>query len=381
MNGFVMDPAPKIVFGNGEARRLAAHLRQLGTQRALIVYDKGVFAGGLVTPILDALEDLPHKTYDGIEPESPDTAVQALRDFANSYGADTFVAIGGGSTTDTTRAAMMLSGTTNPVDDYFEHPLTAAPEGKRFVCIPTTAGTGAEMSPAGPIYRTSTSTKQGLLLPPKFADLVILDPELTIGLPPFATYTTAMDALAHSLEAMTGLRRGPMTDMICGQAVEYVLRSLPKVMENPKDLEARGELLLAANLAIGCQSMRHLGHAVCQPVGAKLHLAHGYTCALVLPGVVERYSDVPELQPVWQRIAARTGIGAGSSHPAQVLAEHLRNLNRRYAVTPLQERGATWEQLLDCVDEILRDQRLLPNCPTPVTREDVEFALHGMYAG
>lgn len=376
-----MDPAPKIVFGNGEARRLAEHLRQLGARRAMIVYDKGVFAGGLITPILEALGDLPHETYDGIEPESPDTAVQALRDFANGYGADTFVAIGGGSTTDTTRAAMMLSGTMDPVDYYFEHPLTAAPERRRFVCIPTTAGTGAEMSPAGPIYRTSNNTKQGLLLPPKFADLVILDSELTVGLPPFATYTTAMDALAHSLEAMTGLRRGPMTDMICGQAVEYILRSLPNVMENPKDLDARGELLLAANLAIGSQSMRHLGHAVCQPVGAKLHLAHGYTCALVLPGVVERYGDLPDLQPIWQRIAARTGIGAGNTHPAQVLAEYLREMNRRYAVTPLQERGVTWEQMLGCVDEIMQDRRLLPNCPTPVTREDVEFALRGMYAG
>lgn len=381
MNGFVMEPASKIVFGCGEARRLAEHLRQLGTRRAMIVYDKGVFAGGVITPILNALADLPHMTFDGIEPESPDTAVQALRDFAAGFEADTFVAIGGGSTIDTTRAAMMLTGTTEPVDYYFEHPRTAAPEGIQLICIPTTAGTGAEMSPAGPIYRTSNHTKLGLMLPPKFADLVVLDPELTVGLPPFVTYTTAMDALAHSLEAMTGLRRGPMTDMICGQAVEYVLRSLPRVMENPKDLDARGELLLAANLAIGSQSMRHLGHAVCQPVGAKLHLAHGDTCALVLPGVVERYADLPQLQPVWRQIAARTGIGTGSTCPARGLADHLRQLNRRYAVTPLQERGVTWDQMCGCVEEILRDQRLLPNCPEPVTREDVEFALRGMYAG
>ena len=381
MNGFIMDPAPRIVFGAGEARRLTDHLKSLGTKKAMIVYDRGVFAGGVVTPILDALGDLEYRTYDGIEPESPDSVVESLRDFANDFGADTFVAIGGGSTTDTTRAAMLLSGTTDPVDGYFDHPLEQPPKGIRYVCIPTTAGTGAEMSPGGPIYRSKTCTKQALRLPPKITDLVILDAELTVGLPPFVTYTTAMDALAHSLEAMTGRRRNPMTDMICGQAVEYILKNLPAVMENPKDLDARGALLLASNLAIGCQNIRHLGHAVCQPVGARLHLAHGYTCALVLPSVVARYSDLSDLQPVWQRIALRTGIGAGDPMPGRVLAEHLRQMNRQYGIPTLQEKGADWAEILACAEEILSDGRLLPNCPRDVTREDVEFALRGMYAG
>lgn len=381
MTGFIMAPAPRIVFGAGEARRLAEHLRQLGARKALIVYDRGVFQSGVVTPVLQALEGLEYRTFDGIEPESPDTAVEALRRFADAFGADVFVAIGGGSTTDTTRAAMLLAGTHEPVDYYFDHPLAQAARKASYVCIPTTAGTGAEMSPAGPIYRTATATKQGLLLPPRFADLVILDPELTVGLPPFATFTTAMDALAHSLEAMTGRGRNAMTDMICGQAVEYVLKNITTVMEHPDDLDARGALLLASNLAIGCQNIRHLGHAVCQPVGACLHLAHGYTCALVTPSVVERYSELPELQPVWRRIAQRTGIGTRDDLPAKGLAAYLRELNRRYGIPTLQEKGVAREEVMAVADKILTDTRLLPNCPRPVSREDVEYALEGMYAG
>ena len=99
-----------------------------------------------------------------------------------------------------------------------------------------------------------------------------------------------------------------MTDMICGQAVEYIWRSIPKVMEDPKDLDSRGKLLLSSNMAIGSQSLRHLGHAVCQPVGAAFHLAHGYTCAAVLPATVRHLACVPELKEVWEMIAARMGI-------------------------------------------------------------------------
>lgn len=373
-----MAAAPAIVFGDGEIYQLQEHLKKLGATRALIIYDANVKS--LVGPILEHLEGFVFDTFDRIVPESPDHAVQDLRDHARSFGADAYVAIGGGSTMDTARAAMLLSNTDEPVDHFFDQPYTGEVPQASFICVPTTAGTGAEMSAAGPILNTKTNVKKGLMLPFRQADMVILDPEMTKTLPPFVAYCCAMDALAHSMEAMTGLRRNAMTDMICGQAVEYIWKYLPRVMEDPTDVEARGHLILASNLAIGCQNIRQLGHAVCQPVGGKLHLSHGYSCAAVIPAATNAYSGIEETKEAWAYVAKRMGIEGGED-PARAIAEAVAASNKKYGIQTLEEKGYSWEEVLSCTEEILKDQRLLPNVPIPVTEELIRNTLKEMYYG
>ncbi len=380
MKAFEMLPAPIIRYGENEALNLEAQLKRLHATSAVIVCDKGVYDSGLLEPLLKEIKEIPYVVFHDIQPESPDTVVEHLRDFAKDHKADAFVSVGGGSTIDTARAALLLSDTEGPVSVYFEKWLEKAPTDISYICIPTTAGTGAEMSAGGPIYNTKTSTKQALLLPPKQPDMVILDPVMTVSLPPYVTYTTAMDALAHSIEAMTGKRRNAMTDMICGQAVEYIWGSLPKVMEDPKDLDGRGKLLLSSNMAIGCQSLRHLGHAVCQPVGAAFHLAHGYTCAAVLPATVRHLASAEGLKEVWEMIAARMGI-TGEKTAGENIADALWKANKKYQIPTLKQKGLRWEDVLKCKDEIMGDGRLLPNCPIEVKEEDVVAVLSGMYNG
>lgn len=380
MKAFEMLPAPILRYGENEAMNLESQLRRLHATSAVIVCDKGIYESGLLEPILREIKGIPYALFHDILPESPDTAVEQLRDFAKDHKADAFVSVGGGSTIDTARAALLLSETEGPVSVYFEKWLEKAPVNISYICIPTTAGTGAEMSAGGPIYNTKTNTKQALLLPPKLPDMVILDPVMTVSLPPYVTYTTAMDALAHSIEAMTGKRRNAMTDMICGQAVEYIWRSLPKVMEDPEDLDSRGKLLLASNMAIGSQSLRHLGHAVCQPVGAAFHLAHGYTCAAVLPATVRHLANVPELEEVWEMIAVRMGI-TGRKTAGENIADALWAGNKKYQIPTLKQKGFRWEDILLCKDEIMGDGRLLPNCPIEVKEENIVEVLSGMYNG
>lgn len=379
MKAFVLRSAPTLIYGEGEVNNLAGYLREEGATKVLVSYDIGVYKAGLVTPVLEGLGDLPYVTFGDIVPESPDTAVQALRDFAKDKGVDAYVSIGGGSTTDTTRAALILSKTTGNVNDYFRKEPEITTREHVFVCIPTTAGTGAEMSAGGPIMDTVNHIKAALRLPPKQPNIVILDPTMTRSLPPFVTYTCAMDAMAHSIEAMTGNMRNAMTDMICGQAVEYIWKNLPIAMEHPDDMDARGKLLLASNMAIGCQNLRHLGHASCQPVGARIHLAHGYSCATVLPGMVARLANVPSMKESWEQVARRMGIEA--ENPGEAIARTLQDANDRYEIKTLEKAGYNWEEVIACTDEILGDGRLLPNCPIEVTREDVEAVLHGMFYG
>ena len=209
MKAFEMLPAPILRYGENEALNLEAQLKRLHATSAVIVCDKGVYESGLLEPVLKEIKEIPYALFHDILPESPDTVVEQLRDFARARHADAFVSVGGGSTIDTARAALLLSETEGPVSVYFDKWLEKAPVNISYICIPTTAGTGAEMSGGGPIYNTKASTKQALLLPPKVPDMVILDPVMTVSLPPFVTYTTAMDALAHSIEAMTGNAETP----------------------------------------------------------------------------------------------------------------------------------------------------------------------------
>lgn len=378
MKAFKMEPAPRIICGEGEVYHLADFLKNAGASRALIIYDQGV--SSLVTDILTHMGDFPFETFDDIVPESPDYIVEKLRNKAQETAADAFIAIGGGSTIDTARAAMLLSGTDEPVNKFFEQPYHGIIKDTVFICIPTTAGTGAEMSAAGPILNTEKNTKKGLLLPGRQPDTVILDPVMTATLPPFVAYCCAMDALAHSIEAMTGNRRNAMTEMICGQAVEYIWKYLPRVMHDPGDTDARAHLLLASNMAIGCQNIRHLGHAVCQPVGAKLHLSHGYSCAAVLPAMLTVLSEAKEIQEPLTHVAKRMGF-AEQKYPGKIIADEIRQLHSTYGIPTLEAKGVAFSDMLSCTDEILKDQRLLPNCPVKVTQQLVENVLVHMYHG
>jgi len=380
MNPFVFKPSPTVVYGPNESLNLAKHLKELGATKVAIVYDPMLMKVGLMQPILDAMGDFPYVTSDKVEPESPDTAVEEIRDALRGQAVDAVVAVGGGSAIDTARAAMLLSETTKPVNSYFTEKPEVITADKLFVAIPTTAGTGAEMSAGGPIYDTVNHKKGGLLMGPKQTDVVILDPMLTLGVPPFTTYCCAMDALDHSVEDLTGKLSNAMTDMMCMQAIQYVWENIPIVMEqDPKNVDARGKLQLAANYSIGCQSLRHMGHAVCQPIGGKLHLPHGYTCALVTPAVFELYAKEESLQATWKELGKRLGLN--DENPAHTIAVKIAEMNKKYNIPTLQERGYSEEDVMSCIDVIMSDGRLLPNCPRPATREEAIYCAMVMYRG
>ena len=387
MRRFMTQPWPPVLFGEGASQEIGEHCVRLGGKRVLAVYDKGLYATGIVEPILktiEAQESLILERFDGIEPESPDYVVEALGKAAAAFDADMMVCIGGGSTLDTARAASMYRYCTHiPFAECQEKGFVPLPEeqvnGIKLIFVPTTAGTGAEMSSGGPLLNTKTNVKGGPFFGAKLSALNVLDPTLTLGLPPYLTYTTAMDALAHAIEGMTGQMRSARSDMYCGQAVEYIWRSLPKVLENGKDLEARGELLLGANLAIGVETLRHLGHAVGQPVGGLCHIAHGHTCALALPPAVRMIAGCPDIQRELKLIAGKMGLDPESPTVGTDIADAITERNRAFGIKSLKDLGLTFEQVKEAIPQIMADGRLIPNAPVAVTEADVETMLRGMY--
>lgn len=387
MRRFMTQPWPPVLFGEGVSQEIGEHCVRLGGKRILAVYDKGLYSTGIVEPILKTIEDqagLVLERFDGIEPESPDYVVEALGKAAAAFAADMMVCIGGGSTLDTARAASMYRYCADiPFAECQEKvfvPLTEEQiNGIKLIFVPTTAGTGAEMSSGGPLLNTKTNVKGGPFFGAKLAALAVLDPTLTVGLPPYLTYTTAMDALAHAIEGMTGKMRSARSDLFCGQAVEYIWRSLPKALENGTDLEARSELLLGANLAIGVETLRHLGHAVGQPVGGLFHIAHGHTCALAIAPAVRMIAGCPDIQRELKLIAGKMGLNPDSPTVGIDIADAIAERNRAFGIKPLKEFGLTFAQVKEAIPQIMADGRLLPNAPVDVTEADVETMLRGMY--
>ncbi len=387
MRRFMTEPWPRILFGEGTSQEIGNYCKKFGGKRVMAVYDKGLYATGIVEPVLQTIRQQEGVTlgcFDGIEPESPDYVVEALGKAAAEFDADMFVAIGGGSTIDTARAASMYRYCTDiPFSECQEKMFVPLPEeqvnGIKLIFVPTTAGTGAEMSAGGPLLNTKTNVKGGPFFGSKLSVLNVLDPVLTTGLPPFLTYTTAMDALAHAIEGMTGKMRSPRSDMFCGQAVEYIWRSLPKALENGQDLEARGELLLGANLAIGVETLRHLGHAIGQPIGGMFHIAHGHTCALALPPAIRMVAGSPEIQRELRLIADKMKLDTGESLPGIAIADAIRDRNRAFGIKSLKDLGLTFEQVKEAIPQIMADGRLLPNAVVDVTEKDVETMLKEMY--
>ena len=386
MNRFFTQQWPRMLFGAGTALELGAQCAAMGVKRVMAVYGGHLARSGEADCILKTLEaeGIAVVHFQNAEPESPDYVVERLGKAIADCGADCVAAIGGGSAIDTARAAALYSQCADiPFSACQEKgfvPLTEEQlQAVKLVCVPTTAGTGAEMSAGGPLLNTKTNVKGGPFFGPKTAELVILDPELTVGLPPMLTYTTAMDALAHAIEGMTGKLRSPRSDLFCGQAVEYIWRSLPKVLADGKDLEARGELLLAASYAIGVETLRHLGHAVGQPVGGMFHIAHGQTCALALPPTVRAIAHAPEVERELRLIAEKMKLDAASPTVGEAIAAAIENRNREMGVQSLKELGLSFDEVKKTLPQIMADGRLLPNAPVEATTEVVEGILRGMY--
>ncbi|MDD6188452.1 MAG: iron-containing alcohol dehydrogenase [Clostridiales bacterium] len=387
MRKFMTQPWPQVLFGEGTSKELGAQCTRLGAKRVMAVYGKNLYATGAVEPILQLIaaeKDIVLERFDGIEPESPDYVVEALGKAAAAFDADTFVVIGGGSAIDTARAASMYRYCADiPFEECQRRGFIPLPEeqvnGIKLIFVPTTAGTGAEMSSGGPLLNTKTNVKGGPFFGVKLAALAVLDPTLTYGLSPYLTYTTAMDALSHAIEGMTGKTRSPRSDMFCGQAVEYIWRSLPRALENGEDAEARGELLLAANLAIGVETLRHLGHAICQPVGGLLHLGHGHSCALALPPALRMIANSPEVREELKLIAAKMGLDPASETVGEDIADAITESNRKFGIQSLKDMGFDFEQVRAAVPLIMADGRLLPNAVVAVSEADVETMLREMY--
>ena len=282
-----------IRFGNGRIGDLPAACNELGLKRPLLVTDPGIAKLPMIPDVLASLEaaGLATGLFSDVKPNPVGANVDAGVAAYRAGRHDGVIAWGGGSGLDVAKAIALMSGQTRPlwdfedVGDWFTRadPAGIAP----IIAVPTTSGTGSEVGRASVIVDEDSHTKKIIFHPKMMPAIVILDPELTVGLPPFITAATGIDALSHCLEAYCAPGFHPMADGIAVEGIRLIKTWLPRAVSDGQDLEARGYMQVAASMG-ATAFQKGLGgmHALAHPVGALYDTHHGATNGVFMPYVL-----------------------------------------------------------------------------------------------
>ena len=291
---FLYTAPTRIVFGQGSARDVGVELAGLGREKALVVTDRHLAEKtDIVSRITRALGSRCAGVYADVPADSGIQVVNKAAAFGRSRGADSIVSIGGGSVIDTAKGIAILLTEGGSLMDYQGFQLLTRDQ-TAHVCIPTTAGTGSEVTYVAVIKDQEGRRKLLFADHHIIPDVAILDPQLTVGLPPRLTAATGLDALSHGMEAVTSAQREPIADALGLHAIRLVREHLPAVMKHGADMAARGQMLIAATLGGAAFSNAQVGlmHAISHVVGARHGVHHGLANAIVMPHVIRFNNDV-----------------------------------------------------------------------------------------
>ncbi|WP_440708053.1 iron-containing alcohol dehydrogenase family protein [Herbiconiux sp. YIM B11900] len=312
-----LDPKPYARFGAGRVSEVGAVTAAAGATSALVVTDAFLATSAVVDAVRASLEaaGLQVHVFDGVVPNPTTTSIDAGSDQARDLGVGALVAVGGGSSMDAAKGIAL--GAVNPqrgaeLDYRSEFAHDALP----IVAVPTTAGTGAEVNAFGVVTDVQTHRKFYVGASTALARAAVLDPELTLGLPPKATAATGMDALTHAVESYLSLRANPYSDGIALQVVSTVAEFLPRAVADGSDLEARAQLLLASHVAGVGFSHTGLGlvHGIAHPLGGRFDIPHGLALCMVIEDVLRFNRAVREERIA--RLAFALGVGDTHAPPA-----------------------------------------------------------------
>ena len=371
---FVYFGPTKIVFGAGAAHDVEMEMTGLGCGRALVVTDPGVMKAGLVAGVLKALGDRCVGVWSEVPQDTGVGIVNRAAAFARAKGADSVVSVGGGSVSDTGTGICILLTEGGGLENFEGIQLLTRPQTPHIV-IPTTAGTGSEVTCIAVILDERKGQKMLIVESFNTPRIAILDPKMTQMLPPLLTASTGMDALTHAVEALQSLQREPIADGLAMQAIRLLHRYLPVCTQNGTDLAARGQTQLAATMASwACgNAMYGLVHAMAHSIGAIARVPHGIANGILLPHVMvfnrddaaESYAMVAEALGVRER-------GMGESEAAQAAVAAIRSFLERIGhPVRLSEVGVTEEDLAKAAALSLSDGAIVNNARMVLDVEEV----------
>ena len=375
MFSFEFATANRIVFGAGKLNLLAEHLRGR-TKRLLLVRGKSSDAIPRVRQILSAQDIQP--TEFEVHGEPTVEVISAGVELAR--GCDMVIGLGGGSVLDAGKAIAILATNPGEIFDYLE----VIGKGQKFtreslpyIAIPTTAGTGTEVTRNAVIESPAHGVKVSLRSPLMLPSLALVDPELTYSLPPAVTGSTGLDALTQLIEPFVSVKANPMTDAICREGLHHAARSLRRAYENGGDRDAREGMSLASLFGGLALANAKLGavHGFAGPLGGMLHAPHGAICARLLPLVMEINLRALETREPWRSVLARyteiaqilTGNPTASAVDGVAwVSELVRSLN----VPALSTYGMGREHFPEAVEKTMKSSSYKGN-PIPLAEAEL----------
>ena len=367
----------RIIFAAGALGSLAELIESRRLRRAALVID-GFFVDTEVCERVRNLAERNGAAFAVHAPpnQEPDTnTVEACREFLAEFEPDCVLAIGGGSTMDTAKVARIMLSNPGDVAESAGFDREFLPHPSLFVCMPTTAGTGSEVSEMAVVSLAGSDIKLRYRSQNMTAEVAVLDPELTLSAPPGVTAACGFDALTHAVEAFVSRLASPMTDPYTIDAVRRLARWLPVAFEEPENIDARGQCLLASTLAACAFNSTQLGlaHAIAAPLGALHHVAHGVANAFALPAVTA--FNEPCLGKKGPVLAEALSSGAGETGDA---ASCIASLRERLSLDRgLDEMVGTEEERESIAVAALKSGNI-PTNPRKPTLDDVRAVVSAM---
>lgn len=367
--------ARRIIFGPGVISEIGGEIRRLGGEKVLVVTDPGVVKAGIAGKLagLIAGAGMKVEVYDRVEAEPRIESAEECLAAARRLGSDVVVGIGGGSSLDVAKVAAGMYYSEGWVRDFLGVDLIPG-EGIPMVAIPTTAGTGSEATGIAILTDEKAELKLGVVSPRLFPRLAVVDPDLTLSLPPAITAYTGVDALIHAVEAYHSVNANAISDALALKAVSLIAQSLRRCYADGSDISARSRMAEGSLLAGMAFSSAGVGavHAFSYPLGARYHLAHGLSNALMFSPVFRfNMTAAPERT---RQIGGALGLsldGTGDAEAGRATAEALERLLSDLGIPgTLKEMGVEKKDLPKMAAAVLEIKRLLNNNPRPVTYDD-----------
>jgi len=347
MQSFSFQLPVRIEFGRGSSGGVGEEAKNLGGTRALIVTDPGVESAGLVEPVVARLAEAGLATviFDDVAPNPRDTSVELGAMLAASEGCDVLVAVGGGSPMDTAKAIGVVATHGGKVHDYEGLGLVRKPI-TPLIAIPTTSGTGSEVTFWSVITDTARSFKMSIGSPLLAARVALVDPDLTVGLPAGITAYTGVDALTHAIEGYTSTLSEPLTDSLAVSAIRLIGKSLRQAYANGGNLDARNDMSLAsllAGVAFGNSDVAGV-HCMGEAIGGLYDTPHGVAMAIYLP-VMADFSciAVPEKYAVVAEALGENVAGLSQLEAARLASVAIRKLTDDLGIPSASQAGVRTE--------------------------------------
>ena len=369
---------PVIQFGIGSIINLGAHAERMGAKRALIVTDKGIVQAGILARATSALDNskTDYVVFDGVQPNPTDKNVYAGVAVYRDSNCDMIIGLGGGSAMDAAKGVRVVVSHEGGIEEFYSDAGgidRITPDMPELISIPTTAGTGSEVSVGAIITDTKQNRKRAIISPYNLSTLSLLDPELTLAMPPGLTASTGMDALSHAVEAYVTKRYHPISEGIALQAIKMIGKNLKRAVEHGDDIQARGEMLMASAMgALAFQKGLGAVHSLAHQLSTEADVPHGIANSIMLPHVMA--FNVEHAKEEYADIASALGAdisGLSMDEAAHAAIAQVRQLAQEIDMPPtLSAVGLKRETLQRMAENAMLDHCYKLN-PRPCAEEDM----------